>query len=84
MNKEGDIDEFIDVLISKKPGDPKSIQLEFDNINTNVKDNNNVEGFTNYDSSLISSDTKIPNRIYNIHNSPYNESASSYYEKNHS
>lgn len=35
MNKEGDIDEFIDVLISKNPGVEKSIQLEFDNINTN-------------------------------------------------
>tara|TARA_B100001094_G_scaffold38316_1_gene32618 strand:+ start:1305 stop:1724 length:420 start_codon:yes stop_codon:yes gene_type:complete len=35
MNKEGDIDEFIDVLISKKPGEKKTIQLEFDNINTN-------------------------------------------------
>lgn len=54
---------------------------DIDNINKNVKDNNNVEGFTNYDSSSNNSNTKLENRIYNIHNSPYNESASSYYEK---
>ena len=52
-----------------------------DNINTNIKDNNNIEGFTNYDNSPINSSTKLKNRIYNIHDSPYSESASSYYEK---
>jgi hypothetical protein len=52
-----------------------------DSDNTNIKDNNNIEGFTNYDSSPISSSTKLKNRIYNIHDSPYTESASSYYEK---
>ena len=35
MNKEGDIDEFIDILISKKPSGTKTINLEFDDININ-------------------------------------------------
>ena len=40
MNKEGDIDEFIDILISKKPSGTKTINLEFDNINIhNLFDN---------------------------------------------
>lgn len=52
-----------------------------DSNNTTVNDNNNIEGFTNYDNSPISSSTKLENRIYNIHASPYTESASSYYEK---
>ena len=52
-----------------------------DSNNANVNDNNNIEGFTNYDNSPISSSKKLENRIYNIHDSPYTESASSYYEK---
>ena len=48
---------------------------------TQVNDNNNIEGFTNYDNSSISPQKKLKNRIYNIHKSPYTETASGYYEK---
>jgi hypothetical protein len=35
LNKEGNLDEFIDVIILNPPKDKNTIQLQFDNININ-------------------------------------------------
>jgi hypothetical protein len=58
--------------------------MEEVNESTNeVKSNNVIEKFTNYDNSEIEQVEKL-DRIYNIHKSPYNESASNYFEKKYS
>ena len=44
-------------------------------------ENNTIEKFTNYDTSTINTTKKLGNRVYNIYDSPYDESANSYYEK---
>lgn len=44
-------------------------------------ENNTIEKFTNYDTSTINTTKKLDNRVYNIYDSPYDESANSYYEK---
>jgi len=54
---------------------------EEENNDINIENNNTIEKFTNYDKSQINNSKKLDNRIYNIHESPYNESANSYYEK---
>jgi len=52
---------------------------EDDNLENNIENNNLVEKFSNYNNSKIEMPKKL-DRIYNIHDIPYNESASSYYE----
>jgi hypothetical protein len=43
-------------------------------------DNNVIEQFTNYDKSKLQEKKKL-DRIYNIHKSPYDETAEEYYNK---
>ena len=52
-----------------------------DDNEVDINSNNTIEKFTNYDSSPINNSKKLENRIYNIHESPYMESANTYYEK---
>ncbi len=54
---------------------------ELDDSMAQPLENNTIEKFTNYDKSTINTSKKLDNRVYNIHNSPYDESANSYYEK---
>lgn len=48
-----------------------------------VKSNNVIEKFTNYDNSEIEETEKL-DRIYNIHKSPHDKSASKYFEERYS
>jgi len=47
MNKEGNLDEFIDTIILNAPRNKNTIQLQFDNININELFDNLLYIFTN-------------------------------------